>query len=182
MRDRTIRGGALRLRPATAEDREAVATIHHRGWTESYRGLLPAAHLDGLSYEACYERWGGLPDGATTVVVAEVDGQAIGFCSYGPSADTDAGAAGEIWDLWVFPDHRGAGIGSRLLRHAMGDLARRHRAAVVWVLATNLAGRRFYEREGGVRDGVSRTQPVDGGSMTDVRYLFDLRGLLSHQR
>lgn len=170
-------GSGVPIRAATAADAEAVAQVHHDGWTQSYRGLLPHVYLDGLSYEACRSRWQGGIGGATRVFVAEQHGDVIGFVSVGPCADPDATQAGEVWDLWVAEKARGAGVGRDLLGYGLRTLARSHRAAVVWVLRDNLRGRSFYEREGGVRDGLTRTTAIPGGSMTDVRYLFDLRGI-----
>ncbi|HOB03770.1 MAG TPA: GNAT family N-acetyltransferase [Propionibacteriaceae bacterium] len=167
------------VRPAVAADAAAVARIHHRGWTEAYRGLVPHAHLEGLSYDACLARWQAGIQGATRMLVADVGSAVVGFVTFGPSADADARAAGEVWDLWVLPEERSRGIGAALLQAGLVELATSYRAGLVWVLEGNARGRAFYERHGGVRDGVSRTQLVAGGTMADVRYLFDLRGVPS---
>ena len=155
-----------------------VADIHHHGWTDSYRGLLPDAHLDALDADACLARWtSALVDGTPLeVLVAELDGRVVGVVTAGPSTDPDATAAGEIWDLWVAAEARSSGVGGELLRVALDHLAESHRAALVWVLAENTRGRTFYARAGAVPDGKSRTTPILGGTMTDVRYLWDLRG------
>ncbi len=154
-----------------------MADIHHRGWTESYSGLLPAAYLDTLDHDACVRRWtSAMYEGTPLeVLVAEVGGHVAGFVSAGPSTDPDATAAGEIWDLWVDQAHRSTGVGRTLLDAALGRLAGQHRAALVWVLGANTRGRTFYARAGAVQDGLTRTTPVLGGVMTDVRYLWDLR-------
>ena len=155
-----------------------VAGIHHHGWTDSYRGLLPDAYLDELDADACRNRWvSALTDGTPLeILVAELDGRVVGFVAAGPSNDPDATVAGEIWDLWVAADARSRGVGSELLRVALDHLAERHPAALVWVLGGNARGRTFYSRAGAVHDGMARTTPVTGGTMTDVRYLWDLRG------
>jgi GNAT superfamily N-acetyltransferase len=160
-----------------------VAGIHQLGWTVAYRGLLPDAYLDTLSYEACLARWTSvLQDGsAVDVLVAELEGRVVGFVSLGPTTDPGATAAGEIWDLWVDEPARSHGVGGRLLEVALDELAVRHRAALVWVLEANPRARAFYARSGAVRDGVSRTTAVTGGAMTDVRYLWDLRGRVPDQ-
>jgi ribosomal protein S18 acetylase RimI-like enzyme len=104
--------------------------------------------------------------------------------SAGPSNDPDATAAGEIWDLWVAADARSRGVGGELLRVALDHLAAGHQAALVWVLGENARGRTFYARTGAVHDGMTRTTPILGGTMTDVRYLWDLLGhvpTLDHQ-
>jgi ribosomal protein S18 acetylase RimI-like enzyme len=167
----------VRIRPAAPADAAVVADLHHHGWTDSYRGLLPDAYLDSLDADACLNRWtSALTDGTPlAILVAELDGRVVGFVAAGPSTDPDATAAGEIWDLWVAGDARAHGGGAELLRVALDHLASRHRAALVWVLAENTRAVEFYARAGAVQDGMSRTTPVAGGAMTDVRYLWDLR-------
>lgn len=159
-------------------DATVVADIHHHGWTDSYRGLLPDAHLDSLDADACLTRWiSALADGTPLeILVAELDGRVVGFVAAGPSNDPDATAAGEIWDLWVAADARSSGVGGELLRVALDHLAVRHHAALVWVLEGNTRGRTFYALAGAVPDGMTRTTLITGGTMTDVRYLWDLRG------
>ena len=43
-------------------------------------------------------------------------------------------------------------------------------------LADNTRGVDFYGRAGAIHDGRTRTTPISGGTMTDVRYLWALRG------
>ena len=182
MRTPTSRSEVV-VRSAAAADAGSVAAIHHAGWTGTYRGLLPEAYLSTLSYDACLTRWtSALTDGsAVDVLVAELGGRVVGFVGAGPSADPDASAAGEIWDLWVDAPSRSRGAGGRLLAAGLDGLAVRHRAALVWVLEANARGRAFYAREGAVRDGLSRTSEIPGGRLTDVRYLWDLRGRLTRE-
>lgn len=171
------------VRSAVAPDAQSIAAIHHDGWTRTYRGLLPAAYLDTLSYDACLTRWtSALTEGsAVDVLVADLDGRVVGFVAAGPSADPDATTAGEIWDLWVDASSRSNGVGAELLAAALDGLAARHVAALVWVLEANASGRGFYAREGAVRDGLSRTSEIPGGRLTDVRYLWDLRGRFTRE-
>jgi DNA-binding MarR family transcriptional regulator len=67
----------------------------------------------------------GGPDGAepgATYVVATSDGEPVAYGGLRPLPDLDAGTA-EIKRMWVHGDWRGAGLGSRMLRH-LEDLAR----------------------------------------------------------
>ncbi len=168
----------MRIRPALPADAAVVADIHHHGWTDSYKGLVPDAYLDSLDADACLNRWtSALTEGTPLeILVAEHSGRVAGFVAAGPSTDPDATAAGEIWDLWVASDARSTGVGGELLRVALDRLASRHQVALVWVLGSNARGRTFYARAGAVHDGMTRSTPITGGTMTDVRYLWDLRG------
>ena len=87
----------------------------------------------------------GEPDDQGTFVVASSDGRPVAYGGIRPlAADT-----GEIKRMWVDPAWRGAGLGSRMLRHLEG-LARRHGHTRV-VLDTNRAlseAIALYERAG----------------------------------
>lgn len=165
---------ALRIREAEPRDAEAVARIHVRSWQAAYRGQLSDAYLDGLSVE---ERLGQHraaleSPGPHRTWVAEEDGRVVGFAVTGPSQDADADErTGELYAIYLDPDRFGAGIGKRLLDHALADLRERgFRTATLWVLETNERARRFYEREGWRADGLSTRERVDGEMRPTVRY------------
>lgn len=166
----------VHVRPAGPDDAPAVALIHHRGWTESYRGLVPDAYLDSLSYDAALARWtSAFVDGSPeSVLVAEIGAEVVGFVGVGPTTDPDATRAGEVWDLWVHDAYRSQGVGGLLLADGLDHLGVRFRAALVWVVATNERALAFYARHGAVRDGVQRSTDVPGGSLVEVRLLWGL--------
>ncbi len=109
------------------------------------------------------------------VLVACDSESVVGFVSVGRCADPGVTSAGEVWDLWVRPGQRSRGYGGALLAAGLDVLAKTCPVAVVWVLAANSRGRAFYERAGAVPTGLSRIQPIGEGTMTDVRYGWDLR-------
>lgn len=168
------------VRQAVADDADAIARCHHLGWVDGYRGMVRPGYLASLSQQACTQRWRDHfrdTNPATSQFVAEAAGCVIGFVSIGPCLDPDAPKATEVWDLWVLPGHRNEGVGARLLEAALDELAADgSQVAVLWVLRENLRARAFYERQGGVSDGMTRHAPYERGGVIDVRYLFDLRG------
>ncbi len=169
-------GSQVLIRPATPRDASQVARLHHLGWTEGYRGLLPDEHLDSLSWPGCQARWEAslASPGVATVLVAEV-AELVGFVSYGPCFDPGTTGAGEVYDLWVAAAARSHGIGAALLAAALDALAADHEVAMVWVLGTNRRGQAFYEREGATPDGLARAL----GPVRDLRYRWDLRDRLT---
>ncbi|HWJ80626.1 MAG TPA: helix-turn-helix domain-containing GNAT family N-acetyltransferase [Nocardioides sp.] len=68
----------------------------------------------------------------STYVVATSDGEPVAYGGIRPAFDA---TTAEIKRMWVHPDWRGAGLGSRMLRH-LEDLAREHGSTRV-VLDTN---------------------------------------------
>ena len=171
----------LSVRRATPNDAPGIAVVHVTSWQRAYRGLLPQEFLDSLSVEARTRTWTQnleqplLPGAAT--FVAEHDGRVIGFASVGPSRDEDAEpGAGELWGLYLHPDHWGAGHGHALHAHAMDALtATGVTGATLWVLTTNKRARRFYELHGWVDDEQDKTAWVGDVRLEETRYRTSLR-------
>jgi GNAT superfamily N-acetyltransferase len=168
----------ISVRPATVEDAPAMGRVHVRAWQAAYRGHMPDDYLDGLRAEERAAYWeGGLrrePRGGL-VLVAERDGQVVGFAAVGPAQDP--AGAGELYAINVDPDHWGTGAGRALLDAAHAELARSgHAEAVLWVLPGNDRARRFYEIAGWTADGSERTSEVFGTVVPEVRYRRPLQG------
>lgn len=152
----------MELRAAVTDDALAVARIHVRAWQAGYRGLLPAAYLDGLRAEdrAARYTFDRLDGPRTTVAV--VDGAIAGFATI---------HGDELSALHVDPDAWRRGIGSALIARARADLAA---AGVVeahlWLLVGNTRAQRFYERDGWTSDGTRRSDIVWGAQVDELQF------------
>jgi ribosomal protein S18 acetylase RimI-like enzyme len=159
------------VRRAAPEDAAAVAVVEVTSWQAAYRGLMPDAFLDGLSAEEKTVDWRanllkhGM-SGRKRLSVAIEDARVIGFVRVGPI--WDEGEVGLVYLLYVLPAYWGAGVGTALMRAAMGELYDLGmREALLWVLCDNQRARQFYERLGWRRDG--RTSSEDyGGIMLEA--------------
>lgn len=47
----------MTIRPATLDDAQGIAHVHIEAWRTAYRGILPAAKLDGLFVDARRDKW-----------------------------------------------------------------------------------------------------------------------------
>jgi len=171
----------LLVRRAEPQDAPVVARVHTASWRHAYRGLLPQEYLDALSVEARTKTWAKvfsqLPGQAMTSLVAELDGQIIGFACVGPSRDDDTDPATcELWGLYLDPAQWGAGHGHTLHTEAL-DVARASgaAAAILWVLTTNQRVRHFYERHGWAADGAEKTVWRGDVRLDETRYRISLR-------
>ena len=150
------------IRPATPEDAEATARVHVDSWAAAYT-------LAGPSLEQRLEQHRRFP----ATFVAEVEGEIVGFVGVGPSRDADA--EGELYTIYVHPDHWRGGIGRELIRageERMRELG--YRTVVLWVLDGNTRAQRFYESEGWAADRERRTIEFVGESIPEIRYTKQL--------
>lgn len=169
------------LRPMTPTDCERVSEIRVRGWQSAYRGLMPQTYLDALSVTADAERRRArFGDGTGPVLnlVAELDGEIVGWAAHGPYRDGDVCTAdAELYALYVDPGRLGGGIGRALLAESVRRRAvAGHPRMLLWVLKENARARRFYERAGFRADGAEEPFDVNGVPVPEVRYARALVG------
>ncbi|OAR23417.1 acetyltransferase [Streptomyces sp. ERV7] len=161
-------------------DCEAVAAARITGWRTAYRGLMPQRYLDALSMEADAERRRAyLADADRSVldVVAERAGEVIGWGCCGPYREDGGGrtADGEVYALYVHPDHWSTGAGRLILAELTARAAADgYPRLLLWVLKGNDRARRFYERAGFAPDGAEEDFVADGVAVPEVRYALRL--------
>jgi GNAT superfamily N-acetyltransferase len=152
------------IRNGTPADAEAVAGVHVRTWQAAYADVFPAERLSELSVERRAGQWRDRPP-----LVAERDGVVVGFVSVGASRDDDG--CGELFAIYVDPDHWGTGVGRELVEAGEERLRELgHTEAILWVLDDNPRARRFYERAGWYHDGATRPIEIFGIEVPEVRY------------
>jgi GNAT superfamily N-acetyltransferase len=165
------------VRPASAADAAAIADVAVRSWRAGFRGIVPdridperAWDADGIA--ARLEAPG---ECSSVTLVAEVDERIAGFVVLGPSRDDDASVrVGEVWALYVDPDHWRRGLGRRLVQASLHSLgASGYGEATAWTLGASQRNLRFYEALGFSRDGaVQRRRSF--GSPLEVRLRIEL--------
>jgi putative acetyltransferase len=127
---------AVRIRPARAEDLDALAELHHAIWLDTHAAIAE------LSPEGRDVRWYREVIAPTLdrTLVAERDGAPIGYVTWLDEL---------LDDIWMAPRAQGQGTGALLLRageEAIG--ANGHAEARLECVAANAGARRFYERHG----------------------------------
>lgn len=165
------------LRPARPGDEAAVAQVHVRAWQQAYRGLLPDEYLDRLdpSERASRYTFGGDDPGGPHTTVAVDDDSICGFAATGPCRDPDRPGAGELYAIYVDPNHWGRGLGRALIDAARRGFVDQHlEDAVLWMLVGNQRADRFYRIDGWRPDGQRRMQEIHGIDVDEVRYFRSL--------
>jgi GNAT superfamily N-acetyltransferase len=166
------------VRAATSADAEAIADINVKAWQLAYRGIMSDSYLDGLAkgkavaaqrHRDRIDR----PHGPRTFeLVAEHDGEVVGWLRAGPTRDDDRHETqGEIRAVYVLPDAWRAGVGSALMTTALERLSNDgYTKATLWVFEENARARLFYERFGWTADGATEVFERGGRRAIEIRY------------
>lgn len=176
---------SFRIEPATETDCDAMARVYVEAWRHAYPGILPDATLTRMTPSRSVAEWRWVirhrGDVQPAFVARDDRGNVVGLASAGLSRSRDRppggefesstidSPVGEVFTLYVAPDHQELGIGRRLLAAGLGALSgRRCQRAFLWVLRDNPA-RFFYERMGG-QPVAERTQVLWGRTVPMIAY------------
>ncbi|WP_312910829.1 GNAT family N-acetyltransferase [Natronosalvus caseinilyticus] len=159
------------IRPATADDREAIRELARETWHDTYTELDPDEideTVDAWYSDEDLER--ALSTPGTTMLVAEAGEGGIVGVAHGVVQEDE----GDVLRLYVHPDHQREGIGTALherLRENLEDFNMRRMRAID--LASNADGRAFYEDLGFEKTGEG-TVDIGGESRREVVYTLNL--------
>jgi GNAT superfamily N-acetyltransferase len=105
------------------------------------------------------------------MLVADRDGELLGYTTIGTSRDADvASHVGEIRTFFVRPSRWRLGVGTTLMAGALDVLTELgFTEATVWSFAANHRANAFYERHGFARDGAEVREEV-WADILQVRY------------
>jgi RimJ/RimL family protein N-acetyltransferase len=118
--------------------------------------------------------FGRVLDGSTIASIAEANGHAVGGCyigRVGPTEDSEAAHVGELGIL-VHRDWRGRGVGSALLKDALGRCRGKFEIVRLAVFVNNPRARALYERFGFVPYGRLPKALRRGGEFVDEDLMY----------
>jgi ribosomal protein S18 acetylase RimI-like enzyme len=112
-----------------------------------------------------------LADPEQIFLMAEDDGELLGYTACGTSRDADMPPeAGEVRTMFVSPSAWRRGVGGALMAAALDELRRRGFAgASLWSFADNDRANAFYEANGFTRDGAEKREE-HWAHLLEVRY------------
>lgn len=169
----------MKIRTAGPADADEIVQVRIASWRAAYRGLIDDATLAALRSEPSHAFVMNLssPPPFWRTLIAERGPEVVGSITIGwdtresAKDEVEPGQPGEVWMLYVHPDHWGRGIGHALMREAHKSLNEFGLSPIrVWVLEGNEVGSRFYERYGFVADGERTDYEIDGRPYPIVRY------------
>jgi len=157
------------VRPAVARDAKAIAQVHVATWHAAYKDLMPADYIEKMTLQKRQAYWSeAIEFGEPQVLVAtDGDGEVVGFVGFDRSRDPKTRATvGEIWALYVLPEHWRKGVGLALWDGARDGLKDEGCTQVtLWVLLGNERALEFCEHAAGFKREMPSLKTVDFGSV-----------------
>lgn len=152
---------AVRIRPSTAHDSALIL-----GFIRELAAYEKLAHeVTATEQDIQTQLFGSAPK--AECVIAELDGQAIGFALYFHNFSTFVGKPGlYLEDLYIKPEFRGRGCGRRLLGYLAKLAIERGCGRFEWaVLDWNTPAIRFYQSLGAQMMQTWRINRLSGGAL-----------------
>lgn len=164
------------IRYADINDAKTLGEIHAKSWQVAYKGIVPEEILANITPERrqkFFEK--ALTEGWEEDALIFKDNEAVGLICIGKCRDEDKNDEyGEVWGIYLSPDHWHEGIGLELMTWGLKELKKRnYKKVTLWVIEENLRARRFYEAVGFKHDGAAKEISI-GKTLNECRYEMSL--------
>ena len=141
---------AISIRHARPGDAGEIAQVHDASWRDAYRGVIPGVELERMIARRGPNWWHTAILRGTGLLVLESDEEIVGYSTYGRNRVPSMPYSGEIFELYLQPEHQGLGLGRRLFNAARRELAEHgYLSTIFWALADNDKALAFYRSLGG---------------------------------
>jgi ribosomal protein S18 acetylase RimI-like enzyme len=163
---------AFSIRHARPGDAEEIARVHDASWRDAYRGVIPGVELERMIARRGPKWWHSAIVRGTGLLVLDFNNEIVGYSTYGRNRVPSMPYSGEIFELYLLPQHQGLGFGRRLFNAARRELAEHgYLSTIVWALGDNEKALAFYRGLGG--QAVRRAEERFGSDMlTRVAFGF----------
>lgn len=131
------------IEPIEEADNASMAAIIRAGLTE-FGANRPGFAWQDPEVDQLHQAYAA--PGRSYWVARSSVGQVVGGCGIGPLSDLESCC--ELQKMYVLPEHRGAGLGEALLRHALAFAREHYRWCYLETLASMTDAGRLYRRLG----------------------------------
>lgn len=141
---------SIEARLASSNDAPSLASVHEAAWREAYAGIIPGRSLERMIAKRSVNWWLRALGRGLRIHVLVLNGEIVGYATSGRARMALAGHYGEIFELYLRPDHQGLGLGRKFFQSLRKDLERQgFRQIVVRALLENDRANAFYATLGG---------------------------------
>ncbi|OUM03242.1 GNAT family N-acetyltransferase [Variovorax sp. JS1663] len=166
------------VRPAVLRDAKAIAEVHAVSARAAYADILSEDQLRALAPSTREAKWREAIEFAEPQVhVAVLGEEVVGFVGFDRSRDPKTpSTTGEIWAIYVRPEHWGKGVGVALWDAARDGLEEEGCTVVtIWVPLRNDRALRFHELAGFKREmKTAKTTSLGDIKIEEIRLKRDV--------
>ena len=148
----------IEITPACTGDLETAGQIHAEAWRDSHRAFCTPEFVALHTPERQSRYLADKVARGSRLYLLRADGEAVGVVTVTESL---------IEDLYILPGWQNRGLGTALLRYAVGQC---DGAPTLWILENNAGAERLYRREGFAPTGRRK-------AITDKLDEVELRGM-----
>jgi L-amino acid N-acyltransferase YncA len=162
-------GFMISIRPAVAQDAEAISHVHVESWRTTYAGIVPREYLATLNEAERVPLWREWLAKDILTFVAELDGRVVGFASGGAIRESIQTYDAELYAIYLLQPAQRQGTGTSLIKQlAESLLGRDFKSMMVWVLEKN-PSTNFYAQSG-ARVVTTKEIQIGGVTLSEVSY------------
>ncbi|MEL6374508.1 MAG: GNAT family N-acetyltransferase [Pseudomonadota bacterium] len=159
------------IRKARVGDAKLLADIFAASWRNAYQGIIPHLHLETMISQRAAGWWRRALRRSGGTFVLKVGDTIVGYCTCGLSRSKGE-YQGEIYELYIDPDHQGLGYGEHLFEAARQYLDQRQlRGLVIWAILENDKACAFYWNRGG-RPVAEAVDTIGGRELEKVAFAW----------
>ena len=150
------------IRKAKPEDAEKIIDINIKVWKTTYKGLIPQEIIDKVQSkdEARIEKSKINIREKQNTIVAEVDGEIVGYQTFGQAHDKQFCNSGEIYTSYILDDFQMLGLGRRMAIECMKELVNQGYTTLITKCLVGNPSNEFHKSIGGLYIGQSAFEPL----------------------
>jgi len=162
------------IRKNELKDQEQMAHIKIDGWKNAYDRIIASKYLKTLDYKKQTERYiASFDEYRDLVLVAVREDEVLGYSCY-QYFDKSHKFDSELVSLYIKPEYKGMGIGTKLLKSTIKELKENaKKSMIVWCLSDNSKAISFYEKNGG-KKVIEKKAKIGDENYKEYGFYFDL--------
>ncbi|WP_100011262.1 GNAT family N-acetyltransferase [Lentibacillus sediminis] len=163
----------MKIRKALQSEAADIAKVSVDSWRTTYRGIIPDAFLDQISYEQRTENWAYNLTQQAIYVAENEQGGIVGFADGGPRrGDRYEAYQGEIYAIYILQEYQRKGLGKKLLQPVVEDLQQAGMHSMIVLVLEDNPSKYFYEAAGA--KCIDRVEiGIAGTKLNELVYAWD---------